>query len=344
MRRYWLKGIGLSIGWAQFAGGWSYDFLCTPPSARSAGLGGVAWGGDVDPGAVAQNPALLRPAYHRYFHLGLQPYLAGIFISSFSYFHHWREVGTFWSGLLYLNYGEFQQTDEIGNALGTFSAYEGAWMGGAARHFGRWHAGMNLKLPFSVVSLDRYRRWGLCADIAISYEDTARGLSLSLLLRNVGTELYRPGGRAFAQPFPTSLQMTVSYRLPHAPFRFHVGAIHLQRWRMAYNDPLQPVQYDLLGNPIPLPPPPWTEHLFRHVVGGVELFPEGVLRARLGYHVQRRRELNPIGSSALGGVSFGLGIGGRRWRLDYGYSLFFRRAALHSFSISVEPLGRWKKN
>lgn len=337
MRRWWLSGLVGGVLSAQIAGGWSYDFLNIAPSARSAALGGLAWGGDRDLGAVAQNPSLLRSAYHRTFHLTVQPYLADIFASQLSYAHHLAEIGTLWTGLLYINYGELRRTDELGNTLGNFYAYEGAWMVGAARHFGRWHAGMNLKVPFSVISVDRYRRLGLAVDLGVSYEDTAKGLTLSFLLRSLGTELYRPAMRPFAQPFPTSLQMTVSYRVPHAPFRVHAGAIHLERWRMAYNDPLQPVRYDLLGNPLPPPPPKWSEHLFRHIVAGVELFPEGALRLRAAYHVQRRRELNPIGTSALGGMSFGAGFGGRKWQLDYAYVLFFRRAAAHSFSFAVKP-------
>ncbi|MCS7152534.1 MAG: type IX secretion system protein PorQ [Bacteroidia bacterium] len=333
----WYRFLWLSIGWGQIAGGWSYDFLKMPPSARSASLGGLAWGGANDLGCAAQNPSLLRPAYHKTFHLTVQPYLADIFVGQLAYAHHWQNVGTFWSGLLYINYGEIRRTDELGNALGTFTAYEGAWIVGAARHFSRWHAGMNLKVPFSVVSVDGYRRLGLATDVGVAYEDSLRGLTASLLLRNLGTELYRPAMRPFAQPFPTSVQMTISYRVPHAPFQIHFGAVHLERWRMAYNDPFQPVRYDLLGNPIPPPPPKWTEHLFRHVVAGVEFFPESAFRFRIAYHVQRRRELNPVGATSFGGMSFGAGLGGRRWRLDYGYMLFFRQAAAHAFSLALRP-------
>ncbi|MCS6895513.1 MAG: type IX secretion system protein PorQ [Bacteroidia bacterium] len=336
MQRWWFSGI-IGLLWGQIAGGWSYDFLNLPPSARSAALGGLAWGGANDLNASAQNPAFLRPAYHHSFHLTVQPYLADIFMSQIAYAHHQPSIGTFWAGLLYINYGQFRQTDELGNALGNFYAYEGALMMGASRHFGRWHTGMNIKFPFSVLSVDRHQRLGLGADIGMAYEDSARGLSASLVVRNLGTELYRPSGRPFAQPFPTSLQMTLSYRVPHAPFRIHVGAIHLERWKMAYNDPLQPIRYDLSGNPVPPPPPKWTEHLFRHFVGGVELLPEGFVRFRMAYHVQRRRELNPVGSSALGGMSFGAGIYARKWQIDYAYALFFRRAAAHTISLAVKP-------
>ncbi|MEN3041307.1 MAG: type IX secretion system protein PorQ [Bacteroidia bacterium] len=336
MRTRWLSSI-IGIVWAQIAGGWSYDFLNVAPSARSAALGGIAWGGGYDLNAAAQNPAYLRPFYHRNFHLTIQPYLADIFMAQLGYAHHWMGVGTFWGGLLYINYGEFRQTDEVGNILGTFYANEGALLIGAARHFGRWHAGMNFKLPFSTVSVDRYYRLGLGTDIGVAYDDSLRGLVVSLVLRNLGAELYRPKGRPLAQPFPTSLQMTLSYRVPHAPFRIHLGAIHLERWRMAYNDPLQPIRYNLSGNPIPPPPPKWTEHLFRHILGGVEAFPEGFIRLRMAYHFQRRRELNPSGSTSWGGMSFGAGMHARRWQVDYAYTLFFRRAAAHTLSLGVRP-------
>lgn len=330
-------GLLLAAAWAQIAGGWSYDFLNTAPTARVAALGGIAFPGEIDLGAAFQNPALLRGVSHHSFQLTVQPYLADITLAHLSYGHEWKGVGTFWGGLQYLNYGQLRHTDELGNILGTFSAYEGALAGGAVRHFGRWHAGMNLKFPFSVVSLERYRRAGIAADIGASYEDTAKGLAFSFVARSIGAELYRPTGRAFAQPFPTSLQTTASYKLPHAPFRLHLGLIHLERWRMAYNDPFQPVRYDLSGNPIPPPPPKWTEHLFRHIVAGVELVPGRAIAFRAAYHVQRRRELNPTGSASLGGMSFGAGLQARRWAVSYAYVLFFRQAAAHSFSLTVRP-------
>lgn len=328
----------VGLAWAQIAGGWSYHFLSVAPSARSAALGGLAWPGAPDDlGAATQNPALLSNQMHRIFQLTFQPYLADVIASLVTYGHPWGGVGTFWVGLKYLHYGAIPYTDAFGNRLGTFYAYEGAVMGGAGRSFGRWHVGMNLKLPFSAISLDRYGRLGLGTDIGVRYEDTLRGVAVSAVLRNVGTEIYRPQGRSFAQPFPTSIQTTVTYRVPHAPFRVQVGFIHLERWRMAYNDPLQPVRYDLLGNPLPPPAPRWTEHLFRHLVAGVEVLPDKPFTLRLAYHVQRRRELNPVGSQALGGLSTGVGLRTRRWTLDYAYVLFFRRAAAHSFSLTVRP-------
>ncbi len=334
----WLSRVGLvSLAWSQIAGGWSYDFLNMAPSARSAALGGLAWPGAPDLSAAAQNPALLSEALHRSFQFTFQPYLADVVSSFVTYGHTWSGVGTFWTGLQYIHYGAIPHTDEFGNRLGTFYAYEGTLMGGAGRSFGRWRVGMNLKFPFSAISLDRYGRVGIGTDVGVLYEDTLRGVGVSAVLRNVGTEIYRSRGRSLAQPFPTSIQTTVSYRVPHAPFRVHVGFIHLERWRMAYNDPLQPVRYDLLGNPLPPPPPKWTEHLFRHVVAGVEMLPDKPFTLRLAYHVQRRRELNPVGSQALGGLSAGVGLRTRRWTLDYGYVLFFRRAAAHSFSLTVRP-------
>ncbi|MCX7607240.1 MAG: type IX secretion system protein PorQ [Bacteroidia bacterium] len=322
---------------AQIAGRWSYDFLAIAPTARTAALGGLAFPGEAELGAAFQNPALLRSSYHHTFQLSVQPYLADMFVSTLAYGHEWQEVGSFWAGLQYVNYGTLRHTDEVGNILGTFQAYEGAIAAGAARHFGRWHAGMNLKIPFSVVTLDQYRRLGLATDIGVVYEDTAKGLSASLLLRNLGTELYRPTGRPFAQPFPTMLQTTLSYQVPHAPFRLHIGLIHLERWKMAYNDPLQPIRYDIAGNIIPPPPPKWTEHLFRHLVAGVDMLPGKLIQFRFAYHVQRRRELNPVGSQALGGLSFGAGLRARKWAVDYGYALFFRQAATHTLSLTLKP-------
>ncbi len=310
-------------------------------SARLAALGGLAFGGPWrDPAAAFRNPAFLRTLDHQRIALAYQPYLADIANLSLAYVHDWPAVGTFWSGLQYVNYGQIRHTDELGNTLGTFSAYEGVWALGAVRHFGRWHVGMNLKTPFSVISLDRYRRLGLAADIGACYEDTARGLAVAVVLWSVGAELLSPHQRAFGQPFPTQVQITASYKLPHAPFRIHVGAIHLERWRLAANDPLQPVRYDIAGNPILPPPPRWTEHLFRHLVGALEVELSSSFAARLAYHVQRRRELNPRGASSLGGLSFGVGLHLRRWGFDYAYVLYFRQAGAHTLSLWVRPFPR----
>ncbi len=291
----------------------------------------------MEPGAPFLNPALLRPAYHNRFSLSVQPYLADITHTTLTYARNWAETGTFWSGLQYLNYGTLRAADEVGNPLGTFQAYEGVWAVGVMRAFGRWQVGMNLKAPFSVVSIDRYRRVGLGTDIGVLYEDTARGLAATLVLWSVGTELYRSRSRPFGQPFPTQVQATISYKLPHAPFRLHLGTVHLERWRLAANDPLQPIQYDIFGNPVPPPPPRWTEHLLRHLIGGVEVEFSRAFVGRVSYHFQRRRELSPRGAASLGGMSFGVGLHRKRWGLDYAYMLFFRRAAAHTCTLWVSP-------
>lgn len=334
-----LRLLLLSGGlWAQIAGAWSYDFMRLPPSARSAALGGLAYGGPwIEPAAPFLNPALLRPTYHKRLSISVQPYLADITHATVTYAHQWEGIGTFWSGLQYLNYGTLRAADEVGNPLGTFQAHEGVWAVGAMRSFGRWQVGMNLRLPFSAVTMERYRRIGLGADIGVLYEDTARGFSATVVLWSLGTELYRPAGRPFAQPFPTQIQATVSYKLPQAPFRLHLGTIHLERWRLAANDPLQPIQYDISGNPISPPPPPWTEQLLRHLIGGVEIELSRAFVGRFSYHFQRRRELSPRGATALGGVNFGVGLHLRKWGFDYAYSLFFRRASAHTLTLWISP-------
>lgn len=322
--------VGISWVYAQVAGGWGFDFLQMAQSASLAAMGGVAPYG-VDVSAASINPALLRSAYHKNLLLTYTDYLTDI--HSGTLLAAWDKplLGTFWAGIHYLNYGTFQKTDIFGNIEGQFTVQETALQGGAVRHFGRFHAGMNLKVAYS--GLENYHMLGLGTDVGLCYEDTARNLTVCAVLRNVGATLWSTLPRA-RQSFPTQIQLGVSYRLPKAPFRLHLSAIHGERFQMVYKDPAAPKKFDLLGNPLPEPAPKWTENLLRHWVMGFTFEPGKVFQARFSYHFQRRRELNSPGSNALGGIAVGFSLRlSARLGLDYAYTLFARRAATNTFTL-----------
>ncbi|MGQ9862876.1 MAG: type IX secretion system protein PorQ [Bacteroidia bacterium] len=329
MRRF-LRWLGVSWVHAQVAGGWGFDFLQMAPSAYVAAMGNVA-PLSTDLSAAVVNPSLLRPTHHKNLLVTYTDYLADIHAGTVLAAWNKPLLGTFWAGIHYLNYGTIRKADIFGNVEGQFTVQETSLQGGAVRHFGRFHTGMNFKVAYS--GLENYHVLGLGTDIGLSYDDTTRNLTACVTLRNVGTTLWSTSPSA-KQRFPTQVQLGISYKLPKAPFRLHLSAIHAQRFRMAYNDPAAPKKYDLLGNPLPESPPKWTENLLRHWVMGLTFEPGKVFQVRMSYHFQRRRELNAPGSNALGGIALGFSLRlSARLGLDYAYTLFARRAATNTFSL-----------
>jgi hypothetical protein len=86
--------------------------------------------------------------------------------------------------LISLSTPQVPETDENGTQIGTFGMEDLALTGGAARTFGPWSAGLNLRLVS--LSLDNYVQHGAEADLGAGYA-FGNGLKLGLDLQHLGT-------------------------------------------------------------------------------------------------------------------------------------------------------------
>jgi hypothetical protein len=303
-----------------------FSFLNLPQSARITGMGGAQIAvRDDDPVFAINNPAALNPAMSGRLAFNHNFFLGDIQHGYVSYARQLPKWGfTMHGGIQYMNYGEMKRADEFGDIQGTFKAGETAFTLGAARPLtDKLSLGLNARMAFS--RLDTYKSSALLADAGLMYADSASRFTAGLVIRNAGTQLASYADLKETLPF--DIQLGVSKRLKHLPFRFSIIAHHLHEWDIRYNDPsLQGDEVLLFGDQQPTESKATAaiDNFFRHLIFNGEFLlgkNEG-FRLRLGYNHLLKRELSVSNYRSLAGFSGGIGVKISRFRIDFGYGAY----------------------
>lgn len=281
---------------------------------------------DDDPVFAIANPGALNPAMSGRLSFNHNFFLGGIKHGYVSYARELPKWGfTMHGGIQYMGYGEIKRADEFGNLQGgNVKAGESAFTLGAAKPLSdKFSLGLNVRMAFS--KLDIYKSSALMADAGLTYADSASRFTAGLVIRNAGTQLSTYADLNESLPF--DIQLGVSKRLKHLPFRFSVIAHHLHQWDIRYKDPnLQDDEVLLFGEEQPQESKATAniDNFFRHLVFNGEFLlgkREG-LRIRLGYNHLLKRELTVSNYRSLAGFSGGIGIKISRFRVDFGYGAY----------------------
>ena len=213
---------------AQLGGQTAYPFLRLPQSARVAGLGGVLISVKDDDAALAfANPAVLNPRMNGQLSFNSSFIAPEVFQGYAAYAHSFKKWTTH-ASVQYLNYGKMEATDEFGNAQGSFNTNDYTITLGAGRRLNKYYSfGVNARVMLS--QLEQYRSTGLAADAALMYTDTAKGFTAALVARNLGGQI-TPYTAGKYERLPTEVQVGISQRLKHLPFRISLTVQHLDKW------------------------------------------------------------------------------------------------------------------
>ncbi len=325
-----------NFSFAQIGGQHIYKFLDLSSSARTTALGGELIAVIDDDIALGyKTPSLLNPSMHQQISFNSGLYRAGIHYGLAGFGWHFDNPGiTTGLNIQYINYGEFERSDETGFRQGTFKAAEYAVnMGGSFRYSDRLTFGANIKSIFSY--MDNYDSFGLAADFSGTYQDTSRNFIMTLVFKNAGAQL-----TAYDQerePLPFDIQLGISKRLKHLPFRFSIIAHHLQTWDIRYDDPNAEQDIFLFGEaPETNEGTQLADKFFRHFIFNGEFLmgKKENFRLRLGYNHLRRAELSVDNLRGFAGFSLGLGLKINRFRIDFGQAFFHQGGGLSHFTIS----------
>ena len=317
---------------AQIGGDNTYEFLNLPQSARISAMGGLQIAiVDNDVNLANQNPALYNPDMHHQFSVGTVAYLANINYGNVSFAHNFDSLYTAGIHLQYINYGEFDQTDATGQIIGSFAGGEYALNIGLGQQKGRWSYGTNLKIIQSAIA--GYNSFGLAADIGGTYYNKESNFVASLVVKNLGRQLttYTPEN---IEPMPFDVQLGVSKRLKHLPFRYSITAHNLHRWDIRYEDPNQNETNALFGDDT-LQQKYIGDKIFRHLVFGGEFYFGKNVNVRLGYNHLRRQELRLQNRGGLTGFSFGAAIHIKRFRIEYGRANYHLAGGAHHLTVAI---------
>jgi hypothetical protein len=322
---------------AQMGGDAVYKFLNLTSSARSAALGGNFMA--VKDGDVTQalfNPSIISPQMNNNLSMSFVDYFAGVNYGYASYANSFDEIGSYATTIQYINYGEFVYADETGRTNGTFTANELALNLGWGRELDSlFSIGANFKMIYS--GFEEYQSYGLAVDVAGSYHNPEKQLTVSLIARNIGTQLkpYRSGN---TEKLPFEINLGISQRLKHLPFRYSLLLTNLQQWDLTYIDPNDPnnkydpntgdfIEKDGVSD--------YLDKAMRHVVIGGEFIPTKSLSLRAGYNYQRRKELGVYNKMGTVGFSWGIGLRLSKFQIDYSRATYHLNGSPNYITIST---------
>lgn len=333
-----LFGCMFNTAYAQVVGGrFAMEFLRLPNSPHISSLGGINVSNpEPDIAFALQNPALMRPGLHNQLGLNYNSYYAGIKIMNLNYGYNVEKLKTsFVFGVQYLNYGSFEQTDNIGNQYGTFKASDYAITLGASKQYKeRWRYGAALKWAHS--SLYDKRASALLADVGISYNDTANLITVGAVAKNIGfmVQRYNPSNRS--EPLPFDLQIGISKRFKHLPLRLMATAHHLYEWDIRYDNPEDNESTNLFGGQDTTADNKsyFADKLFRHLNFAAELTLGKRLSVNVGYSHLRRGEMSIKDKPALAGFSFGASIYLNKFQIHYGRSYYHVSGAYNELGLN----------
>lgn len=311
---------------AQVNGGQrAMEYLRLPNSPHISALGGMnVSNADKDIAFALQNPSLMRPGLHNNLGLNYNFYYSGISLANLQYGYHVPKVNTsFLLGVQYLNYGNFTQTDIVGNQLGQIKANDYAITIGASRQYlTKWRYGASLKYAQSTLS-DK-NAYAALADVGITYMDTANLLTIGAVAKNMGTMLKKYNPNNPAEPMPFDLQIGISKRFKYVPLRLMATAHHLYEWDIRYDNPADAENNNLFGNTDSNAKEKtyFTDKLFRHLIFGAELLIGKRLLVSASYNHMRRSELLIKDKTGMAGFAFGLGIELNKFQIHFAQSYY----------------------
>jgi hypothetical protein len=318
---------------AQVGGRATYQFLSLVNSPRQAALGGkVVTNYDYDPTQGLFNPASINPAMDNQLSISYNNYIGDVNYGTAAYAYLWdRRTQVIHVGATYINYGKFAGYDESGTPTNSFGGSEVAVSIGHARNiaFTNFHVGGNFKIISS--NLETYSSYGVALDIGLMYIYEDWDLHITGVARNLGTQI-KPYETQI-EKLPFEMIFGISQTLENIPIRWHFTLENMQRWNVAFANPNRD-ETDLEGNSTQ-EKINFIDNAFRHMIIGIEIFPESGFNLRLGYNLRRAEELRIVEKRAFAGLSAGFSVKFNYLRLSYSYSKYSTAASSSYFGLNI---------
>jgi long-subunit fatty acid transport protein len=286
----------------------TYDFLRLEAGARVAALNGTSVSLTNDPNLLFSNPASLSTLSRRSASVGYLKHLLDVNSGNLSYGQSIGDYGFVGGGILFVDYGSMDKTDELFNVLGTFGARDLAVVGG-------WGYGLNenasigASLKFIYSSIADYSSTGLALDIGALYQLPEERITLGASILNLGTQLSTYAGAREKLPLDMTIGMSIQPKgLPA------VLSLNFHKLNEADNG--------------------FFSRFAQFSVGAEFLLSENI-QLRAGYNNERRTDLKLGTSSGLAGFAFGGGVRVSDYLVDYAFTSYGAIGGLHRVSLGM---------
>ncbi|WP_348637339.1 type IX secretion system protein PorQ [Aquimarina sp. 2201CG14-23] len=335
MRNYIFLVIVLftTLSYSQIGGRYTYQFLNLVSSPRQAALGGkYVTGYNMDPTSAMLNPASINIEMDNQLAVNYVNYIADVNYGSVSYAKAFGEKKrVFHAGITYINYGRFDGFDEFGNETGDFGAGEVAVSVGYGYAIpnSNFHVGASGKFISS--KLEEFTSIGGALDLGLIYHNPETKFDFGFVVRNLGTQFTTYADTR--EDLPLSVDAGIAQTLKNVPIRWNFTLENLHVWDIAFRNPARDLT-DLEGN-VEEDDPSFFNNALRHVVLGLEFFPESGFNIRLGYNFRRSEELRIEDQRSFAGLSGGIALKLGKFKFAYSYARYNSAASSSTFGINV---------
>ena len=321
------------IAHPQIGGQTAFSFINIELSGRSEALGGSAIAiYDNDITLTHTTPSLLKDEMHKNMAIYFMDYFSDINLFGFSYVHVFENIGVVSFSSKILNYGSFDLTDPTGGINGSFSANDQMFTLGTARTLNK-SISLGMNINFLSSQYERYHSFGISSNIAITYHNSVKNYTSTMLIRNIGRQLTSYANQREYLPF--EIQFALSKQLNHLPFRYHLSYHHLNQFDISSPYKLTTQTNFETGN-IEVKDETLAKTFLRHIIIGGELNPlRKSLFLRGGFNFQRRFDLSLKTAPVLVGFSWGLGFRVLNFQFDYSRSSYHLSGYPNNFNIST---------
>ena len=307
----------------QIGGTHTFEFLNLNTSPRIIALGGYLTSvidDDVNNGVY--NPSLINKSMLNNFALNYTNYYTDIAYGDAVYCFNLGNQ-SFLSSIKFVDYGQFIETNELGNEIGTFSAGEYVMSVGTSRIIDSlFRVGVNTKFAYS--SLYELSSVGLLLDFGVTYIHPHRDLTASIVVNNLGYQIipYYEGER---ESLPLEILIGISNRLAHMPLRWHLTFQHLETPDLGFENTNNTILYQNYDN--------FGYDILKHLVLGAEFLIHKNASVFIGYNNRRRYEMIIQDRKGVVGFSAGVSFKINRFHFNYARTSNHLSGAFNTFGI-----------
>ncbi|MBN1637631.1 MAG: type IX secretion system protein PorQ [Ignavibacteriales bacterium] len=286
----------------------TFEFLRTDYGARAAALAGGYVASYDDINAMFYNPASIRELQGIPVSFTFFKHLLDINAATLSSSYNFEGIGRFALGIHYINYGTFVRADDFGNKTGEFGAGDIAFVLGYANDIAEnFSYGANIKFIYS--SIDYRKSTAIATDLGLQYKFPDDHFSIGFSILNIGTQLTTYFDTR--EDLPLDIKMGLSKTLEKLPVTFYFGINKLNEKKDEVLQYLKP--FDI----------------------GAEIKFSEVIKLRLGYDNEKRKELKVGTTTGLAGLNIGFGVKIDKYSLDYALSSLGVIGELHRIGLST---------
>ena len=285
-----------------------YQFLNIPVSAHSAALGGANISiVEDDASMMWTNAALLTGVSDNTVLLGYNAYIRDSHLFSAGYAKTIGERGTWAFGAQALTYGSMDETDELGNVTGSFSAKDLNFQTSYSYMLtDYWSGAVTAKVLMS--NYANYNSIALGADLAVHYYDPSHGFAFAAVARNLGGQVKTLYDDGHHESMPSIVSLGITQELSNAPLRLSLTADDLFHWD--------------------------NVSFIQHLVLGVDILPSQNTWVALGYNFRRAHEMKVADKSKWAGLSIGGGINIKKFKVGVAYGKYHVAASSVLFNAA----------